>query len=1434
LVIGAVNSTLDASFLGLIDEVSIYDRALAPGEVQSLFAAGSAGKCILQPGCVSIPAGLVSWWQAEGNANDAADSNMGVVVNGASFAPGEVGQAFNFGGTNHVEVPASSNLNVQSLTIEAWIFPADVSLLKPILEFGAPAGSAGLHLWHSVGADGNLAPGSLYANVGDAFGPYKLATSAGAIPSNQWSHVALTYDQISGIARLLVNGTTLASTNFGSITPATSLPLNIGYRPWVGGTHFVGRIDELGIYNRALAVAEIQALFAAGSAGKCVPSPDCVPIPPGSISWWPGNGNGNDLAGTNHATLTAGISFTNGMVGQGFGFNGIDSQIRFGNSVGNFDTNDFTIDFWIRTTSTRHESVIEKWPTCGVASMWTIRIGGTGPGKLESEMFSDALGNDHYSMVSDRAINDGFFHHVAFVRGGTNVVFYVDGVLDVAKGALSGSVSRINNTADLVVGRSICVGVDGTFPFTGQLDELSIYHRALSADEIQTVFNARSAGKCVPTVPPQPAGPFVNGGFESPVFSPGGHSLPSGSISVIGWKTGLAGIVSIVNGAVTGGVNPADGVQQIVFNSGDTAPGANLSQTFDTLIGQTYTVRFYIGRGGSGPGTMSLLAEAKSGTEAVLGSLAALAPSAPGYGAVQTFNFTATTTNSTLAFTDTSTATTAVDVLLDNVTVSAIGNCDPSPAGLVSWWQAESNANDSADGNNGVLANGVSFAAGKVGQAFSLEGVDDFVSFADSPSLRLTNLTIEGWFNFAAVGGPRILVAKTAGTVYESYLLFANGGDIMAGVGDTTAGVTTLLQFNLNPVLGTWYHIAYTFDDAANYHALYIDGVLRASGANNTTIGYDTHPVMVGAEFENEAANFFFAGQIDEVSIYNRALTVSEIQAVFNAGSDGKCPPQPVLSLTISPAAGFYTNAVTVAIGAVNAGTNAVVHYTLDGSPPSTNSPVYSAAFSVTNTATVSARAFVNGAPASEMIASTFRFWSGSSGCVAPPGAISWWTGDGTTDDVLGLNPGVVVGEATFAPGFIGQAFSFGAEGDAITVANSASLQLQTFTIEAWAKRQSTNQASLGVYGNGTFFAYGSGGYAFGIFDDGRLLLTRVGVSYVASTTTVTDTNWHHVTVTKSGTNVSFYVDGVRGGNTNYNTTFTFGSNAAIGATGDNLAASFYGLIDELAIYGRALSTNEVQILFSAGANGKCPAFGPTIITQPQSRTFSVGGNASFSVLSGGSPPLSYQWSFNGTAITNATNQAFALANAQSTNAGNYTVTVSNAFGSVTSLPASLILNSPPVITQQPKSQTVMAGSAATFTVGVTGSPTLIYQWRRNGGLVPGASSPTIVINNVQAQNAGSYTVRISNFFGQVTSQPAILTVASGHFSVVSVGANGVLLSVEGEAGGNYTIEVSSDLGDPANWQPLATLLNNPLNWQFTDTTAPGISQRFYRLLKSP
>ena len=157
---------------------------------------------------------------------------------------------------------------------------------------------------------------------------------------------------------------------------------------------------------------------------------------------------------------------------------------------------------------------------------------------------------------------------------------------------------------------------------------------------------------------------------------------------------------------------------------------------------------------------------------------------------------------------------------------------------------------------------------------------------------------------------------------------------------------------------------------------------------------------------------------------------------------------------------------------------------------------------------------------------------------------------------------------------------------------NPTDLQLQDFTIETWIQRGSASSSTSDPQlTTGIFMAYGYGGYGFGIYDDGSLFLTRVGIDAVTIPNLITDTNWHHVALTKAGTNVVFYVDGVSyPAPSSYTSVFNFDTDVAIGARGDNLAGSFLGSIDELSVYNRALSQSEIQAIYNAGSTGKCPA----------------------------------------------------------------------------------------------------------------------------------------------------------------------------------------------------------------------------------------------------
>ncbi len=227
----------------------------------------------------------------------------------------------------------------------------------------------------------------------------------------------------------------------------------------------------------------------------------------------------------------------------------------------------------------------------------------------------------------------------------------------------------------------------------------------------------------------------------------------------------------------------------------------------------------------------------------------------------------------------------------------------------------------------------------------------------------------------------------------------------------------------------------------------------------------------------------------------------------------------------------------------------------------------------------------------------------------------------------------------------------------------------------------------------------------------------------------------------------------------------------------------------------------------------------PSITTQPINQTVNQGASATFSVVASGSTPLTYQWRFNGANIASATASSYTKSNVQSTNAGSYSVVVSNSFGTATSANAVLTVNTPPSIMSQPQGLSVIAGSTATFTVTASGTAPLAYQWRRSGTNVAGATTNSYSRTNAQPADAGSYTVVVTNSLGSVTSAPAALAV--NYTLNASATAGGTVSKSPSQT--NYapgtlvTLTATPTSSFPfGNWSGNATGTNNPLTVTLT------------------
>ncbi len=188
-------------------------------------------------------------------------------------------------------------------------------------------------------------------------------------------------------------------------------------------------------------------------------------------------------------------------------------------------------------------------------------------------------------------------------------------------------------------------------------------------------------------------------------------------------------------------------------------------------------------------------------------------------------------------------------------------------------------------------------------------------------------------------------------------------------------------------------------------------------------------------------------------------------------------------------------------------------------------------------------------------------------------------------------------------------------------------------------------------------------------------------------------------------------------------------------------------------------------VLYRAWAEASYDEEAPKIVNQPQNTKVKEGDPLTLSVTATGSAPLSYQWIFEGLKIEGATNSVYEVEAAQASDAGRYIVTITNPYGSVTSSIATVRVTGitpvvePPVITQQPVDVTVNEGSSFSLSITATGTEPLAYQWFKDGAEIEGATASVYEVTTAQTGDSGSYTVRVSNEAGTVTSRETLVAV---------------------------------------------------------------------------
>jgi uncharacterized repeat protein (TIGR01451 family) len=237
--------------------------------------------------------------------------------------------------------------------------------------------------------------------------------------------------------------------------------------------------------------------------------------------------------------------------------------------------------------------------------------------------------------------------------------------------------------------------------------------------------------------------------------------------------------------------------------------------------------------------------------------------------------------------------------------------CTPPPSGLVAWWSGDGSAIDYAGSNAGSAVGGVSLVGGYNGGAFRFDGASGYVATpVDVQPGVLPSTTWEAWVYPTRLGGRQQILSHDDGGYDRSVMVEGNSFGVFTGGGVWAPAAITANQ---------WQHIAVVF--SPTNILFYRDGV-RFSYGSAPSFGGSGFKLQIG---RNPGYGEFFQGTVDEVSVYDRALTEAEIVGIYQAGTAGKCKPA-VASADLAVVASASTDTlgldvpVTVTINVVNSG----------------------------------------------------------------------------------------------------------------------------------------------------------------------------------------------------------------------------------------------------------------------------------------------------------------------------------------------------------------------------------------------------------------------------------------------------------------------------------------------------------------------------------
>jgi fibronectin type 3 domain-containing protein len=598
-----------------------------------------------------------------------------------------------------------------------------------------------------------------------------------------------------------------------------------------------------------------------------------------------GNGNNGTIS---NATWSA-----SGKFGSALSFNGTNASVTIPDSNSLDATTGLTIEGWVKPT------------TSGGGAFRTMAVKETS-GNLVYGLYVNSDSNRPQSQVTvgapklldgTSAVPTGSWTHLAMTFDGTTERLFVNGT-QVSSVAIAGSIAT--STGALKIGGN---SIWGEW-YGGLIDELRVYNRALSASEITADMNT-SISSPDSTPPSAPGTLTATGGLGQVSLSWGAATDNTGVVRYDVYRSTTQGFTPSAsnriaqpttltytdNTGLTAGttyyyrvtaedaatnVGPASNEASATPTADTTPPTAPGSLTA-TGVPRKVTLGWNASTDAGGIARYNVYRSTTSGFTPSAGNRIAQ-PTTTSYVdnglAAGTYYYKVTADDSAG---NTSAASNEANATVPN----------GPPVGLVAAYGMDAGSgttlvDQSGNGNNGTISNAAWSSSGKFGSALSFNGTNAVVSVPDSDSLDLTSgLTVEGWVKpDGSTGFRTLLVKETGGNIV--YGLYANSDTNRPQSQVSTSNPLKLLDGTGTLPADTWSHLAFTYDGTTE--RLYVNGTQVASMAVSGAINTSTGALKIGGD---AIWGEWFSGLIDEVRVYNRALSAAEIGSDMAKGVTG-------------------------------------------------------------------------------------------------------------------------------------------------------------------------------------------------------------------------------------------------------------------------------------------------------------------------------------------------------------------------------------------------------------------------------------------------------------------------------------------------------------------------------------------------------------------